>query len=482
MPSTSMFAVLFKKITAFAAFIAALVCMLQNPPGNGGCTLSEGNRIMMEKGIVLQAWVPASDSGERCIPADELKQLGFGPSYYESSMFNAALHTAYPDFLWGLAQAPKGGGSSSFEPSGEEWMTPEQLQYADNLVSVCIGDENAYSDEQVLIFKHWFDDFRSRHAGVLMHSNQWCNQWTREQMTEYMRVAQPDLLTFDSYYFDTGENPTPDWKMGAVFADCINFVRVPAVAGWDGSGKEPIPFGQYLLGYKTGQNPPATGRYEITESQKKATANMTLTMGGKWLNLFRIIYNADMFLLFDSEGKPTRHFDEYAQINKETMNLSPHLVKLQTTDVRVVRGQHKALGLTADNARPKTVCDFAACAKYALENIAVSNTGAENDGLNGDVYVGYFAPLPGVRFETGKDRRYFAVCNALTSGNGLLPEAQHGSSAETAQEITLSLDAETGKNLYYVDALTGQTVPVDTQTGEVAFTLGGGEMRLFFWE
>ncbi|OQA66469.1 MAG: hypothetical protein BWY37_01448 [Firmicutes bacterium ADurb.Bin262] len=477
-----MVALLFKKIAALAALIAALVCALQNPPGYGGKTLSEGNRIIMEKGIVLQAWVPSDTSGERCIPAGELKQLGFGPSYYEGSMFNAALHAAEPGFLWGLAQAPTGGGSSSFEPTGEEWMTPAQLQYADRLVSVCIGDENAYSDRQVLIFKQWFDDFRQRHPGVLMHSNQWCNQWTRKQMAEYMRVARPDLLTFDSYYFDIGANPTPDWKMGAVLADSINFVRVPAMAGWDGSGRQPIPFGQYLLGYKTGDSPPATGRYEITESQKRATANMTLTMGGKWLNLFRIIYNADMFLLFDSEGRPTRHFDEYAQINRETRNLSPHLVKLQTTDVRVVRGLHKALGIIADNVRPKTVRDFTPCAKYALDNIAVVNTGAENDGLSGDVYIGYFAALPGVSFESGKSRRYFAVCNALTSGNGLLPEQQHGSSAETAQQITLSVDAATGKNLYYVDALTGQTVPVETSTGEVAFTLGGGDMRLFFWE
>lgn len=360
-------------------------------------------------------------------------------------------------------------------------MSPAQLQYADALVSICFGDENAYSDEQVLIFKNWFDDFRQRHPGVLLHSNQWCNQWTREQMAEYMRVAQPDLLTFDSYYFDTGENPTPDWKMGAVFADSINFVRVPAMAGWDGSGNEPIPFGQYLLGYKTGESAPATGIYEITESQKKATANMTLTMGGKWLNLFRIIYG-DPFLLYDNAGNTTRHFNEYAQINKETMNLSPHLVKLQTTDVRVVRGQHKALGITADNVRPKTVCDFAACPKFALNNITVRNFGAENDGLNGDVYVGYFATLPGTRFETGKDRQYFAVCNALTSGNGLPPAEQHGSSAETAQEITLSVGTATDKNLYYVNALTGQTVPVEMGTGEVAFTLGGGEMRLFFWE
>jgi len=471
-----------KKVTSFIALAAMFFSLLFNPGNGKPLTLSEGNRIILEKGIVLQAWVPASASGDKCLPAQELKELGFGPTYYESNMFNPAIHEAYPDIPWSLAQAPTGGGSSTVKPSGEEWMSAEQLKYANSLISVCFGDENAYSKEQTEIFRQWFDDFRSRHCGVLLHSNQWCGQWTKKQMTDYMKTAKPDLLTFDSYYFDEGENPTEDYEMGAVLADSINSFRKPAMAGCDGTGRTPIPFGQYLLGFKTGGSPPDTGHYEITESQKNAVANMTLTMGGKWLNLFRIIYG-DFFLLYDSEGKPTRHYYEYAALNKEIINVSPHLSKLQTTDVRVIRGSHKgALNLTVKNAFPKSVFGFSRFNSYGLQNIKVRNTGSENDGLNGDVYIGYFKTLPGAAFESGKQRDYFALCNALATGNGLLPQDQHGSCTETGQEITLCVDSETAKKLYFVNAQTGETEQAAVIAGEYKFTLGGGKMRVFFWE
>lgn len=472
---------LVKKITALIAFISALVCMFSNPGFGKKITLSEGNRLIMEKGIVLQAWVPASGSGDKCLPAGDLHALGFGPTYYESNMFNLNLNKAYPDTPWSLAQAPTGGSSSVSLPTGQEWMSADQLQYVNSLVSVCFGDENTYSAEQTEAFRQWFADFRSRHSGVLLHSNQWCNQWTQDQMAEYMKTAQPDLLTFDSYYFDLSENGTKDYALGAVLADSINSVRIPAMAGCDGTGTTPIPFGQYLLGFKTGGNAALTGYYEITESQTNAVANMTLTMGGKWLNLFRIIYG-DVFLLYDSQGNPTHHFYEYAQLNKEIKNVSPHLSKLQTTGVAVVRGSHKFMNLDIKNMLPKTVCDFTGSIKYNLKDITVKNTGTENDGLNGDVYLGYFQTLPGAKFESGRQRDYFAVCNALATGNGLLPAEQHGSCAETAQEITLSFGADSGKKLYYVNPQTGETEQAAISGGAYQFTLGGGKMLLFFWE
>lgn len=477
----TLFISLTKKLTAVIAMVASLVLMFGNPGFAKRITLSEGNRIIMEKGIVLQAWVPSAASPDRCLPAEDLKDLGFGPTYYEGNMFNASLHEACPDFLWSLAQAPSGGPSCTVPPTGEEWMTPDQLQYGDKLVSVCFGDEQAYSDGQIQNFKLWMEDYRSRHSGVLLHTNQWCNQWSPDQMAEYMKIVKPDLLTFDSYYFDNNANGLKDYELGRVLADAVNFVRLPAMAGPDGTGREPIPFGQYLLGFKTGSNPADTGLYEITESQKNAVANMTLTMGGKWLNLFRIIYG-DVFLLYDKGGGKTRHFEEYARLTEEIRNVSPHLAKLQTTDVRVVRGQHKFRSMIIDNVRPDTVSDFTPCIKYGIKGVAVKNLGAENDGLNGDVFIGSFKTLPGAVFENGASRQYFTVCNALATGNGLLPGEQHGSCDETRQQITLTLNACPGKSLYYVNPQTGETQQADISAGKYAFTLGGGKMRIFFWE
>lgn len=59
----------------------------------------------------------------------------------------------------------------------------------------------------------WFDDFRSRNNNVLLHSNQWASQWSKKEYEEYMRIAKPDMLTYDSYYFDElGNNKDIGWR------------------------------------------------------------------------------------------------------------------------------------------------------------------------------------------------------------------------------------------------------------------------------
>jgi len=78
--------------------------------------------------------------------------------------------------------------------------------------------------------------------------------------------------------------------------------------------------------------------------------------------------------------------------------------------------------------------------------------------------------LPGA--DEIKGRNYFIVCNALTSGNGLHPEQQHGSSRETAQSITLTF-GESEKELFLVNGKNGQSEKATLENG-------GGEMQVFY--
>lgn len=274
-----------------------------------------------------------------------------------------------------MAKAPNNVNALDIAPSGREWMSDEQLQYVDNLISVCFGDEQSYSTHQAEMLGQWFDDFRSRNNNVLLHSNQWASQWSKKEYEEYMRIAKPDMLTYDSYYFDELGN-NKDYRVAAVIADDINRIRIPAMKGYDGSGSSPIPFGQYLLGYKSGENPADVGWYEITESQKKLVANLTVTMGGKWLNLFRVI-DSEQFLLFDGDGNQTHHYQEYAQIAAEIKALSPHLVNLQTENVQVLSGKHK-LGLVGvPNLKPSTVSKFSSENGCGIKAIEAHNLGTE---------------------------------------------------------------------------------------------------------
>ena len=352
-------------------------------------------------------------------------------------------------------------------------MTGEQLQALDRLVSVCFGDEQYYDDEEAAAITAWMADFRGRHTDVLLHTNQINGQWSGKQIAQYLRESKPDILTFDNYYFNAGNmKRTKYHSIPALIADDTNEFRIPAMGGHDGSGEEPIPFGQYLQCFDCC----CVGFYTVSESQKNLVANLTATMGGKWLNLFRL-----PLLVMDGDGALTRHFHEYAEIGRELQNLSTHLAQLQTTDVRVVPGRHKWQGLTLRNRLPRTVRAFKSGSAPHIESIMATNLGDENDGLPGDVFIGSFTVLPGASFER-KGREYFAVCNALTSGNGLKDEDRRGFCDETRQEVTLTTDGKQTKTLYYVNPATGQEVPAQLDGDSTVFILGGGKVRLFFWE
>lgn len=440
-------------------------------------SVSNGNRIIQEKGFVLQAWLPSEKSGEKQIDFDRIEALGFGPTYYDGNLFNTPIHEKNEGILWSLAKAPNNGNSLETSPDGKEWMSEEQLKYADDLISVCFGDEQEYSKEQTQLLASCFEDFRSRNNNVLLHSNQWAGQWKEKEYEEYMKIAKPDILTYDSYYFDQlGSNK--DYNVASIIADDINAIRIPAMKGYDGSGSSPIPFGQYLLGYKTGDRAADVGWYEVTESQKKLVANLTVTMGGKWLNLFRII-DSQQFLFFDENGNPTRHFEDYCNITKTINTLSPHLVNLQTEDVEVLSGKHKLGFLTLNNKKPSTINRFNGKNSFGITDITAENLGSENNSLPGDVYIGYFRTLPGN--DEMQNRKYFIVCNALTSGNGLKPEEQKGSSAETAQKITIKTE-ENSKSLYAVNIQTGKGEKVNVVNEEYSFELGGGDLQVFYFE
>jgi len=435
--------------------------------------VSNGNSIVMERGFVLQGWTYSEAVEQPSLSPGDFAALGFGPTFFDGNLFYAALLEAEPDLLWSLAKAPdeSANGLAGTRPTGAEWLSAEQLQHLDRLVSVCFGDEQAYDDEEAAAIAAWIMDFRSRHPDVLLHTNQYNGQWSKKQIAQYLRESKPDILTFDNYYFNAGNMERIKYHaMPAMIADKTNEFRIPAMGGHDGSGEEPIPFGQYLQCFDCC----CVGWYTVSESQKNLVANLTATMGGKWLNLFRL-----PLLVMDGDGTLTRHFYEYAEIGRELQNLSAHLAGLQTVDVRVVPGQHKWWRLTLDNPLPKTVNAFKRGSAPYIETISVKNLSGENDGLPGDVYVGSFAILPGT---ANQNREYFAVCNALTAGNGLKDEGWCGSCDETQQEITLRTDGKQTKTLYYVDSATGQEVPVVLDNGSAAFTLGGGKMRLFFWE
>lgn len=316
--------------------------------------------------------------------------------------------------------------------------------------------------------------FRRDYPDILIHNNQWARQWNPKQVKVYLKYAKPYLLTFDAYVFtDYGLFPVEGGSCNRMAME-LAFVRHYSLKGHDSTGRKPIVFGQFVQDFKTG-NGVDIGDYVITESQINLYNFLTTTLGGKWLMLFRWLQNnSDIGVLFDANGNPTQTYEHFQESNGEVMNHSPILSKLITTDSYYLPGEQLKNGRVITNpllykemeeylpywkdakSEYKNLFDLSA------KNIGTVNLDADSKPLMGDLYVGFFKPLPAKNdfinqdgiTEINDNYTYFMICNGLTWGDGIVDMAnQQGKCEDSAQKITLSFKTDTlaeGKSVYCV--------------------------------
>ena len=177
--------------------------------------LFRANRIFIRHGLQLQCWVATDNyelGGKAGQPAYNLsipdwKLTGFtGPTFYGPPLINTSYFKEFPDSQWAIAKAPHADqlkkGPTDYEKKNG-FLSEDQLKYLNNLTTICFGDEEHYSFEVAKFLKEWYDVARRLYPDVLVHNNQYPNQWTRENLLTYIKLAKPDLLTYDWYYFHT---------------------------------------------------------------------------------------------------------------------------------------------------------------------------------------------------------------------------------------------------------------------------------------
>jgi hypothetical protein len=184
--------------------------------------------------------------------------------------------------------------------------------------------------------------------------------------------------------------------------------------------------------------------------------------------------------MFNGDGtdSPTATFDHLAETNRQSLNLGPALVRLITTDTRMIMGEHMDVGIVT-NTTPIAVSTWDAAADPFITSISAVNLGTKNDGLRGDVIVGYFQPLDASLADAGfADDTYFMIVNGLSD--------VVGSAADTAQLITVDFDFGTSgiDSLQSLSRNTGQVELVQLQMlGDALYrmdlTLAGGTGDLF---
>jgi len=442
----------------------------------------------------------------------DLTNSNMSPVYYENPRYNYNVAQQHPDLQWGLAlftAVEPVRTPSTFEKT-TDFLNSLQKTNLSKLTTVCFGDEKVYSTTLQADLTQWYAASKALYPNVLVHNNQYFGQWNESTLRTYTRAAKPDLLTYDWYYFYSHVSPTAGTSYGNMLRDMMMYRRV-ALEGYDGTGTQPIIYGGYLqayngFGYKRNNttNPGGmTYTYVPSESEYNIGAYSFMLMGAKWLSVWRLLGKGyGPYAWQDDAGGWLPTYYTYSRIGKEVKNLSPHLSRLQSKDIRFIPGQNQVSGTVATNAMPSGISAWAADADPYIKSITATNLVlTTNNGLRGDVAVGYFTPVVGIDNTAGiamtpiehKDAKYFMLMNGLVKSNtdtgNPVQDTIVGKAALCKQKIALSIDFGTGSidTLYRVNRSTGVveqmnlTMVSGTQYALVD-TLDGGMADLFYWK
>lgn len=462
-------------------------------PAKGQDTLSRASKVLIDKGIQFTTWISHAPGGD-LIPLDSVwEDINLsGVTFYSGSLYNTNFFERHPDVQWSIENAPFASQITSPPLNQNDFLNSEQISNIENLIFIGFGDEEEYSVSLINNLKEWFDLSKMLYPNVLVHNNR-CHspssspfcEWSYSQLNNYFTTCKPDILTFDWYYFSEIQPQFTGGTLKPVF-DNLHIYRKIALGGYDGSGLSPVAFGQYLLGYKTGNDPQGVGNYIISESQIKGVAFATLTMGGKWLDIFRYQFDSNVFIFHDANGNRTEQYWQYSDLGQQVKNLSPYIVRLNSKNVYFLPGEHIEGSQIQTNPKPDSMSFLNISLLPNLIDIDVDNLGQLNSGLKGDVIIGEFEPLNGLNdnFLPSTISRYYMIMNGLTWGTSGI-----GNSESTTQRISIKfrLSEFTDSPLKKISRTTGEieNVPI-TQIGcneyIADFYLGGGEAELIFWD
>ena len=426
------------------------------PPGTpAGPGLSKGHQILVNEGLQISAsaFYPFFDPDTGLFDSSQ----PFDWDQFQNANFTQ-IHIGAPTYT---------SPAQSNMPAGQNWgrgdedeapsLSAAEQPYASDMLSY------QYRDEQWLGDPNWRSQtaawFAAAHAdpdfdNTLLYTNQYGLADTRMEahngrlyggtadlhLRLYMRESQPDMLYFDYYPVNSNSYVDAPLRLRQHFYTTLARYRALSLEGNDGTGDTPIPFGLYVQSYESSRFP--------SESEIRLQQFAAWAFGAKHVTHF--IYNTtdpawdlrtSLFEYTDAndpqsftDENPTADFAWTAETNRRSLNLGDALVRLLTSDVRMVQGQWKdANDVTQTTSLPEGTAWDAAADPY-ITDISATNLGTENDGLAGEVIVGYYSVLDESFDGAAEDELYFMLVNALSTPTG--------SVANTQQSIHLEFDMD----------------------------------------
>ena len=474
-----------KKNNLILLFLISLLLCLSNfvlaTPDGIPDSLDRGHRLILKRGFQIQALMfPGAYPAGQSWSASRWSESHYNtPNLHEwgnPATFGSAPGIPWSRWMWW-------DGCVATNP----YLHAHELPYLSTLVSLQAGDERDLGISSVVnTMKMTFDIWENTYPDIIRYTSQHgLDGASIATHQNYQSVAKPDMVNMFVYEYKDGEGikggSQPKWY------EALGKYRLLGLYGNDGTGNKPIPsscFYQCFI-HEGARN---MGLTELSASQYAP-----LVFGYKFTISF--FYNdpnpgvSDLVAqIFNGDGDQTTNvwFGRAAANNAQIKKITPALERLISRSgdsinyVWVKPGEYDAGWLgTRDNPTPGYCAEWHSGADPYMTSINANNPGGWNDGLRGDVYIGYFNPLH-ESFD-GPDYNnelYFMIMNGLTDVDA--------SPGGVMQQITLNFDFGTNgiTSLQRLSRTTGkpETVNLTHVSGSqytITLDIDGGEADLF---
>ncbi|MEO5803717.1 MAG: hypothetical protein ABIR24_09310 [Verrucomicrobiota bacterium] len=472
----------------------------------GHAQLSKGNRILIERGLQIQGLVQPDN-------------------YFHLDTYSNANYTAV-NFLWNstgnLGPIPTFVGPTPGFPwarwvsdetnmptmgvgqtgNGDSFSRTNEIPYTNQLVSVQLGDEWNLNDEATRTrLVNWFITVRSNWPNAILYHNNWGGQIGDGALGDYISRAQPDMLCFDTYpwesVYDTNQANHTGPPISGPPTAWYGYLRQDREHA-KGAG---IPLAIYRQTFHAVQDYDGHCFRDPSPSELRLNTFAAMAFNVKFFTDFT--YNTSAGSLFtktfngsgDSVISTNGLYAEMTNLNKRALNFGKAVTRLTpitiegyagyTTSIMILRGKDANTNLTPiptgflQDPQDQNYTDWVYQRNDPfLNGWSVTNkAGIKNNGQRGDVIISWFKPMDeGFDGTNYNNQTYFMVVNGLTDPTG--------TAADCMQEIKLNFANPPQTTAVLLDPVSGllQTnTMTDIGSGkrQLVLNLNGGDAALF---
>jgi hypothetical protein len=441
-----------------------VLCLLSVWQNAAGADVSYGRQIILDRGLQIQslAFIDSTPAPPSSFSTWASANFTTFNSWNDTNSEKTLVWT----MPWSRWIKTDGSNPLSNNETTKHLAELVSLQYGDELNQDTTGTiDTATLSTMATTFASWHTQYGNN---FLAYTNFGANNATKTMtaagLASYMQAANPDMLMFDAY-------PRQYVTFNTWYAEMQKY-RLAGLAGIDGTGQKPIPYAQYLDLYRTSYT-----ASQPSESFVRLQEFASWAFGYTFVTAF--VYNKPNNTgvyptMFSSDGDsaPTSIFDYVAQANRQSKNLAPALVRLTSTDLRMIPGTGHSL--------PAGIPAWAAGAggnNYLTSITPVTAPGGGASSSFGDIFLGYFQPLlaDNSAFPFA-DGTHFMLVNGTSSGSA--------ASAAQWYHLTIDFGISGFDSLQLLGRDTGQIelVPLTHLSGSqyaLDWSLDGGTGDLF---